>query len=126
MIITKHIFCSFSTDNIEAAIVFYEEKLGLNTHKNEMGVLEVEISAHQYVMIYPKPNHVPATFTVLNFMVDDIYSAVNQLRKRQICFERYDHPIKTDKDGVFDNKEGHKIAWFKDNAQNILSVIQHD
>jgi predicted enzyme related to lactoylglutathione lyase len=79
------------------------------------------------VFIYPKPNHEPATFTILNFQVDDIDQAVDQLTKLGVRFEHYEGEMKTDEKGIFrgaDRGEGPNIAWFKDPAGNILSVLE--
>jgi len=75
------------------------------------------------VFIYPKPNHSPATFTVLNFLVDDIETTVDELSDKGVKFEHYDGEIKTDAKGIHRNG-GPTIAWFKDPAGNILSVVE--
>jgi predicted enzyme related to lactoylglutathione lyase len=90
------------------------------------GVLTLHLAGDNNVLIYPKPNHVPATFTVLNFPVKDVDQAVDELTKRGARFEIYDLPdIKTDKKGIMRGK-GPTIAWFKDPAGNILSVLEQD
>jgi hypothetical protein len=89
-------------------------------------VLTLNLAGGNNVLIYPKPNHTPATFTVLNFPVDDVDQAVDELSKRGVRFEIYDRPeIKTDKKGIM-RGNGPTIAWFKDPAGNILSVIEQD
>jgi hypothetical protein len=88
------------------------------------GLLTLHLSGGNNVLIYPKPNHAPATFTVLNFPVDDVDRAVDELKKRGVRFEVYDLPdIKTDEEGIM-RGEGPTIAWFKDPAGNILSVLE--
>jgi len=86
----------------------------------------LHLAGDNNVLIYPKPNHVPATFTVLNFPVKDVDQAVDELTKCGVRFEIYDLPhIKTDKKGIMRGK-GPTIAWFKDPAGNILSVLEQD
>lgn len=120
-------FSSFSVDNIETAFSFYTTKLQLNVKKEAMGVLSISFGhAASEVIIYPKPDHQPATFTVLNWAVDDVEATVDALTSRGIVFERYDTAsIKTDEKGIF-RGEGPTIAWFKDPAGNILSIMQND
>lgn len=89
-----------------------------------MGLLELHLEGNNPIIVYPKPDHVPATFTVLNFPVVDIEVAVDALSKKGIVFERYDG-LNTDEKGISHN-EGPLIAWFKDPAGNILSVIQDE
>lgn len=118
-------FSGFSVNDIAKARQFYGETLGLNVSEN-MGLLTLNLSGGSKVIIYPKPNHAPATFTVLNFPVDNIETAVDQLGKKGIIFEKYDMPdLKTDKKGIAHSPEGKgpDIAWFKDPAGNILSVL---
>lgn len=119
-------FSSFSTDDIAKAKEFYGEVLGLEvTPQPDMqGLLGVHLATGGEVMIYPKHDHTPATFTVLNFPVDDIDAAMKELTARGVRFEVYDSAgIKTDEKGVL-RGEGPLIAWFKDPAGNILSVLQ--
>ncbi len=89
-----------------------------------MGMLELHIEGNNNIMVYPKPNHEPATFTILNFPVDDIEKAVDALIAKGIVFEQYEGEIKTNEKGICVNPYGPKIAWFKDPAGNILSVLQ--
>jgi len=116
-------FSGFSVDNIKTAKQFYSEKLGLIVKDNPMGLIELHIEGGIPIMIYPKPNHVPATFTVLNFPVEDVEHAVDALIVKGIIFEQYPEPIKTDSKGICRNEGGPAIAWFKDPAGNILSVL---
>lgn len=116
-------FSSFSVNDLKAARKFYGDALGLDVEEiKEMRLLR--ITAGSDIMIYEKPDHVPATFTVLNFPVKELGPAMKKLRERGVSFEIYDmEGIKTDSDGVCDS-EGIRIAWFKDPAGNILSVLE--
>lgn len=117
-------FSSFSVTDLDEAKNFYSETLGLDVSKTPQG-LELR-TGDNTIFLYPKPNHTPASFTVLNFKVDDIEEAINELKTAGVTFERYDLPdIKTDERGIF-NGPGHQIAWFKDPAGNILSVIEEE
>jgi catechol 2,3-dioxygenase-like lactoylglutathione lyase family enzyme len=117
-------FSGFSADDIAAAKRFYGETLGLEVAEFN-GMLELRLGTGGRVLIYPKPNHVPATFTVLNFPVADIGEAVAQLRQRGVRFESYDMPsLKTDEQGIARGGEGPPIAWFTDPAGNILAVLE--
>jgi predicted enzyme related to lactoylglutathione lyase len=116
-------FSGFSAGDIQTAKKFYSETLGLDVAESH-GLLTLRLAGGHNVLIYPKPNHVPATFTVLNFPVKDVDLAVNELAKRGVRFEIYDLPnLKTDKKGIM-RGNGPTIAWFKDPAGNILSVIE--
>ena len=116
-------FSGFSAGNIQTAKKFYSETLGLDVTESH-GLLTLRLFGGNNVLIYPKPNHVPATFTVLNFPVTDVDLAVDELTKRGVRFEIYDLPnLKTDKKGIM-RGNGPTIAWFKDPAGNILSVIE--
>lgn len=116
-------FSSFAVPDLEAAKAFYGTTLGL-TVSETMGLLELEIPGGAKVLVYPKSDHTPATFTVLNFPVDDIDAAVDELTGRGVSFEIYDEDgLKTDERGVA-RGEGPNIAWFKDPAGNILSVLE--
>ena len=117
-------FSSFSVDDLEKAKEFYGQTLGLEVSEAEEG-FGLRIAGGGVVFIYPKPNHTPATFTILNFPVDDIELAVDELTKLGISFEHYDQEeIKTDAKGIHRNA-GPKIAWFKDPAGNTLSVLEN-
>ena len=118
-------FSGFSANDIEKAKEFYGKTLGLKVSESH-GLLTLHLAGDNNVLIYPKPNHVPATFTVLNFPVKDVDQAVDELTKRGVRFEIYDLPdIKADKKGIMRGK-GPTIAWFKDPAGNILSVLEQD
>jgi len=116
-------FSGFSVNDLKEAKKFYTETLGLKVLENEMGLLELYIAGETMVLIYPKPNHVPATFTVLNFVVENIDKAVDELINLGVTFEQYTEAnLKTDEKGVCRGKPN--VAWFKDPAGNILSVIE--
>ena len=124
MLAASPAFCSFSIDDIAAARRFYAQTLGVPVDDEPMGVISLRLAGGAKVMLYPKPDHRPATFTVLNFPVDDIDAAVDRLAARGVVFERYEGEIKTDAKGICRNPEGPLIAWFKDPAGNIVSVLQ--
>ena len=116
-------FSGFSAEDIPKAKKFYAETLGLDVTESN-GLLTLRLAGENNVLIYPKPNHIPATFTVLNFPVKDVDLAVDELTKRGVRFEKYDLPdLKTDKKGIM-RGNGPTIAWFKDPAGNILSLIK--
>jgi catechol 2,3-dioxygenase-like lactoylglutathione lyase family enzyme len=114
-------FSGFSVDDVPRARQFYGETLGLPVTE-EHGMLTLHVAGGRDILVYPKPNHVPATYTILNFPVEDIDAAVDQLTGRGVAFERYDS---VDAKGVM-RDQGPPIAWFKDPAGNILSVLQAD
>ncbi len=117
-------FSGFSVDNIDAAQHFYADVLGLETSRNEMGILELHIPGNNTIIIYPKQNHQPATFTILNFPVQNIKEAVIKLKSLGVTFQSYqEENFKTDDDNIF-RGGGPLIAWFKDPAGNILSVLE--
>jgi predicted enzyme related to lactoylglutathione lyase len=116
-------FSGFSAGDIAKEKEFYEKTLGLDVSESD-GLLTLRLAGGNNVLIYPKPNHVPATFTVLNFPVKDVDLAVDELTKRGVRFEMYDLlDIKTDKKGIM-RRNGRAIAWFKDPAGNVLSVLK--
>ena len=116
-------FSGFAAGDLGKVKEFYTKTLGLKVTE-EHGVLTLHLAGGNSVLIYPKPNHVPATFTVLNFPVDDVDLAVDELSKRGVRFEKYNEPeIKTDEKGIM-RGNGPTIAWFKDPAGNILSVLE--
>ena len=120
-----HAFSGFSADDIPRAKEFYGSTLGIDLSENN-GMLELRLGGGATVLVYPKPNHEPATFTVLNFPVADVDQAVDELAARGVTFEHYDYPgLKTDDKGIM-RGEGPDIAWFKDPAGNILSVLEQD
>jgi catechol 2,3-dioxygenase-like lactoylglutathione lyase family enzyme len=118
-------YSGFSVDDVDKAKEFYGHTLGLDVSENN-GMLELQVAEATKVLVYPKDNHVPATFTILNFPVDDVEQAVDELTKRGVRFEIYDEDdLKTDEKGIL-RGQGPDIAWFKDPAGNILSVLEAD
>jgi len=119
-------FSSFSVNDLPKAKEFYTGILGLKADEvhGMQGLLNLHISGDNSVMIYSKPNHTPASFTVLNFPVDDVEKAVDKLSSKGVSFEIYNEKdFKTDEKGIM-RGNGPKIAWFKDPAGNILSVLE--
>jgi catechol 2,3-dioxygenase-like lactoylglutathione lyase family enzyme len=116
-------FSGFSVDDVSKAKEFYGETLGLRVSE-EYGMLTLHIVGERDILVYPKPDHTPASYTILNFPVDDIDEAVDELAERGVRFERYDDSAQDEK-GIY-HGGGPLIAWFKDPAGNVLSVIQQD
>lgn len=116
-------FSSYSVNDLAKAESFYRDILGLNVKRDPMGILEVKAGGGLRVMIYPKEDHQAASFTVLNFLVDDVDKTVDELIAKGVKFEQYEGEIKTDKKGISRDSGGPEIAWFKDPAGNILSVL---
>jgi catechol 2,3-dioxygenase-like lactoylglutathione lyase family enzyme len=126
MLTDSKAFSGFSVDDIEKAKAFYQDTLGLRVNEVEgtpLRLLTLELSGGGRVLIYPKPDHEPATFTVLNFPVEDIEAAVDDLAGRGVTFERYDW-ASPDERGI-NRDAGPPIAWFKDPAGNVLSVLEN-
>jgi len=124
MLNTKKAFSSFSVNDIQKAKEFYGKTLGFEISTGPEGTLVFPIGGDAKALMYPKPNHQPATFTVLNFPVDNVEKAVDELTQRGVRFEIYNESdLKTDSRGIFRGR-GPKIAWFKDPAGNILSVLE--
>ena len=120
-------FASFSVDNVEKAKKFYSQILGLEvTQDNDMGgILTIHIDGGIPVLVYPKPDHTPATFTVLNFPVSNIDQAVAKLKSLGVSFLSYDtKDLKTDENDISRADGGPNIAWFTDPSGNILSVLE--
>lgn len=121
-------FSGFSVNDLAAAKKFYGVTLGVEVTEDSMGLM-LKIAGGNPVFIYQKDNHAPATFTILNFPVDDIDKAVDDLKGRGVTFERYDNmPAPQDERGILRGKAagmGPDIAWFKDPAGNILSVLSN-
>ena len=114
-------FSGFAVDDLEAAKKFYGQTLGLNTSEH-YGLLTLHLAGDRDTLVYPKDNHVPATYTILNFPVDDIDQAVAELTERGVRFERYEG-MAQDEQGI-SRGGGPNIAWFTDPAGNILAVLQ--
>jgi catechol 2,3-dioxygenase-like lactoylglutathione lyase family enzyme len=119
----KKAFPSFSVDDLEKAKEFYGNTLGIDISESKEGLSLYPKSSNE-IFIYPKTDHTPATFTILNFPVDDVEQAVIDLTKLGVRFQIYNKgELKTDEKGIF-HGEGPKIAWFKDPAGNFLSVLE--
>ncbi|NQX12841.1 VOC family protein [Microbacteriaceae bacterium VKM Ac-2855] len=120
-------FSGFSVDDTEAARAFYAGSLGLEVTDSGSGILAIQLPGGGYVIAYPKQNHEPATFTILNFEVDDIDAAVTELNAAGVVTTIYDD-MPTDGRGIMRGKahdRGPDIAWFRDPAGNVLSVLQN-
>ncbi len=117
-------FHGFAVDDLAKAQKFYGETLGLNTSilDEDNGLLSLRLNGSRDTLIYLKPDHVPATYTILNFPVDDVDGVVDELTARGVSFERYDG-FEQDEKGIA-RGNGPDIAWFKDPAGNILSVLE--
>jgi catechol 2,3-dioxygenase-like lactoylglutathione lyase family enzyme len=121
------VFASFAVKDLDRARQFYGGTLGLDVRDDkEMGIFEIQGPDKSHVMVYPKPDHQPAVFTVLNLQVRDIDEAVDSLTSAGVKFERYDTAdMKTDAKGVVrGDKQGPSIAWFRDPSGNIVSVLE--
>jgi catechol 2,3-dioxygenase-like lactoylglutathione lyase family enzyme len=115
-------FSGFAVDDLEAAKKFYGEVLGINVSEDN-GLLTLRLAGDRDTLVYPKPGHQPANYTILNFPVPDIEAAVDELTSRGVTFERYEG-FGQDGKGIARNPEGPPIAWFTDPAGNILSVLE--
>jgi len=118
------VFSSFSVDDLQKAKRFYQEILGLEVSDNPMGLIELNPDGGNRILVYPKSNHLPATFTVLNFVVKKIDASVDELMGKGVSFEQYTGQIQTDEKGISRQNGGPSIAWFKDPAGNIFSLIE--
>ena len=114
-------FSGFSVDDIEAARHFYQDTLGLEVSEAN-GMLTLHLAGDRPTLVYPKPDHVPASYTILNFPVADVEASVDELAGRGVSFERYEGAEQDDK-GIH-RGGGPLIAWFKDPAGNVLSVLE--
>jgi catechol 2,3-dioxygenase-like lactoylglutathione lyase family enzyme len=115
-------FSGFAVDDLEAAQKFYGEVLGLDATE-ENGLLNLHLAGDRDTLVYPKPDHTPAAYTILNFPVPDLDAAVEELTRRGVTFERYDG-FDQDERGIARGAEGPPIAWFTDPAGNILAVLE--
>ena len=113
---------SFAVDDLDAARSFYRETLGVDVTDEDMGFITLHLAGDRPTMVYPKPDFAPATYTILNFQVDDVDTAVDELGSRGVQFERYDGAPQ-DERGIM-REGGPFIAWFTDPAGNVLSVLQ--
>ena len=117
-------FSGFAVDDLAKARAFYGDTLGIDVGE-EMGLLNLRLGGDRPTLVYPKPDFEPATYTILNFPVDDIDAAVEELASRGVAFERYEG-FGQDEKGVSRNEGGPPIAWFRDPAGNILAVLEAD
>ena len=119
-------FSGFAVNDIDAARAFYADTLGLAVELNDMGILDIGLGSGAHVIAYPKPDHEPAGFTILNFPVDDVEAAVDELNSRGVVTKIYDDPeFGGDEKGI-SRGSGPDIAWFRDPAGNVLSVLKTD
>ena len=128
MLKAKAAFGGFSVDNSAKAKEFYANTLGLQVDDEAMGIIRLHLPGGGAMVVYPKDDHQPATFTVLNLEVDDIEQAVNELTNAGVQFEHYEGELKTDEKGILRGRArnlGPDIAWFKDPAGNVVSVLQN-
>jgi catechol 2,3-dioxygenase-like lactoylglutathione lyase family enzyme len=121
MLKNSHAFSGFATNDTDAARAFYRDTLGLEVTEQH-GILTLHLAGGGTVIVYPKPEHTPADFTVLNFPVDDVEAAVDALTERGVTFERYEGAPQDEK-GIM-RGHGPDIAWFRDPAGNVLSVLR--
>ena len=120
-------FSGFAVNSLDQARTFYHDTLGVEIDETPMGMLQLKIDDDTNVFVYEKPDHTPATFTILNFPVDDVEEAVDELNDKGVRFETYkEGDIKTNEKGIAHpgGGNGPRIAWFKDPAGNILSVLE--
>jgi predicted enzyme related to lactoylglutathione lyase len=120
-------FSGFAVKDLDAAKRFYGETLGQDVRDGPMGIMEIHLSGGATVMVYPKDDHVPATYTMLNFPVDDIDAAVEKLTSGGVKIEQYGRDdMPQDEKGIARDPQGPAIAWFKDPSGNIIAVLQTD
>jgi catechol 2,3-dioxygenase-like lactoylglutathione lyase family enzyme len=124
MLTNTKAFSGFAVDDLAKAREFYGDTLGLKTSvlSEEQGLMTLHLAGDRDTLVYQKPGHTPADYTILNFPVDDIDKTVDELSARGVSFERYDG-FEQDEKGVFRGGGPH-IAWFRDPAGNVLSVLQ--
>jgi catechol 2,3-dioxygenase-like lactoylglutathione lyase family enzyme len=122
MLETKRAFSGFAVKDIDAARAFYARTLGVDVD-TENGNLALHLGPDHVVFAYPKPDHKPANYTILNFPVDDIDRTVDELTKAGVKLERYEG-FEQDERGVHRGEGGPPIAWFTDPSGNILSVLE--
>ena len=119
-------FSGFAVNDIDAARAFYGDTLGLTVELNDMGILDITLGSGAHVIAYPKPDHEPAGFTILNFPVSDVESAVDDLNARGVVTKIYDDPEYGGDEKGISRGFGPDIAWFRDPAGNVLSVLKDD
>lgn len=116
-------FSGFSVDNLQQAKDFYQQKLGLEVEANGEYMIRLKIAGGNSILVYLKPDHVPATFTILNFPVSNVEEVVDKLTAAGVTFLQYEGAIKTNAKGIHHGDGGPTVAWFTDPAGNILSVV---
>ncbi len=125
MIKDSQVFSGFAVKDLEAAKKFYGETLGQDVRDGPMGVMELHLAGGASIMVYPKDDHVPATYTILNFPVADVDAAVDELTAAGVTMEQYGRPeIQQDTKGIARDPQGPAVAWFTDPSGNIISVLQ--
>lgn len=125
MIKDSQVFSGFAVKDLEAAKKFYGETLGQDVRDGPMGIMELHLAGGATVMVYPKDDHVPATYTILNFPVTDVDAAVDELTAAGVKMEQYGREdMPQDDKGIARDPEGPAIAWFTDPSGNIISVLQ--
>ena len=122
MLVESNAFSGFAVSDLKEARAFYEGTLGLRVSE-ENDLLTLHLAGGRDTLVYPKPDHAPANYTILNFPVDDVEAAVDELDKRGVRFERYDG-MEQDERGISLDPDGPRIAWFTDPSGNILSVLE--
>jgi predicted enzyme related to lactoylglutathione lyase len=123
MFTSDRAFSSFAVKDLDEAKAFYGDKLGIPVQEMDMGLLELTLGSGTTVMVYPKPDHEPAVYTILNFAVDDVEAAVDDLNARGIVTKIYDDAdFPTDDKGI-SRDMGPAIAWFLDPSGNVLAVL---
>ena len=125
MVAFSDAFTGFSVNDIAVAKSFYADTLGMTVSDGEMGMLHLVLPSGQRVLVYPKPDHEPASFTILNLVVEDIEGAVDDLNARGVVTKIYGDESGTDEKGI-QRQWGPPIAWFRDPAGNVLRVIAGD
>jgi catechol 2,3-dioxygenase-like lactoylglutathione lyase family enzyme len=125
MLSSSAAFSGFAVNDIDAARAFYADVLGLPVELNEMGILDITLGSGAHVIAYPKEDHEPAGFTILNFPVGDLDAAVDELNSRGVTTKIYDDPqYGGDEKGIVRGENGPAIAWFRDPAGNVLAVME--
>ncbi|MDQ3767598.1 MAG: VOC family protein [Actinomycetota bacterium] len=126
MLANTKAFSGFAVDDLHRAQEFYGETLGLKASilDQENGLMSLHLAGDRDTLVYQKPDHTPATYTILNFPVDDVDKVVDELAERGVRFEKYDG-LEQDEKGIA-RGAGPNIAWFKDPAGNVLSVLQEE
>jgi catechol 2,3-dioxygenase-like lactoylglutathione lyase family enzyme len=124
MLANSRAFSGFSVRDADAAKRFYQDTLGLQVEDLDRGMFTLKLAGDRDTLVYPSPRHAPGSYTVLNFPVEDIEAAVDELTARGVVFEQYDTPeMSTDPKGI-NRSGGPLIAWFRDPSGNVLSVIE--